>query len=131
MHIRKQAGILAKILVLVALVGLVLLSWLAGHILRFSIPALWHPPLPETNPRIRYGDEIEFEGIRREVVLTGVAPETWYARIEVRAGQAPMSADCMGLTYFTSLPAKCLTADGRLVIVQEFEPNVILIPRGK
>ena len=40
----KQVEFARNVLILAALIGVVLFSWLLGHILRFSIPAFWHPP---------------------------------------------------------------------------------------
>ncbi len=73
----QKSKLVPKILVLTALIATVSLGWLAGHILRFSIPALWHPPIEENNPQIKTGFEFEFEGIRRLAVLpeTSLAPQ--------------------------------------------------------
>jgi hypothetical protein len=129
MEKQKRVEILRNILVLVALVGLVLLSWLLGHILRYSIPTLWHPPLPEMDPQIKYG--FEFEGIRRSVVLPGLAPGNIAVQFQIRETQVMLPEECPGYTYYTSLPAKCRTVDGRLIQVGGIESNVILIPQGK
>jgi len=128
----NRIEILRNLLVLAALVAAVLFSWMVGHTLRYSIPALWHPPIRETNPQTRYGAEFDFDGIRRTAVLPGLAPKTAASvRIQVQARPGFVSNECMALTYFTSLPAKCLTADGRLVIARGADSNVFLIPQRK
>ena len=58
----KSYKLILNVLVLVALIGTVLFGWLAGHILRYSNPAFWHPPIQETNPHIENGYQFEFEG---------------------------------------------------------------------
>jgi len=129
---RKWGEFFRNMLILVMLAVAVMFSWLAGHTLRYSIPKLWHPPVQETDPHLEYGSDLEFSGIRRAVVLPGLAPKAAAsARIQVWVGQGTISNECMALTYFTSLPAKCLTPDGRLVVVGVPEPNVVLIPQGK
>ena len=113
-----------NILVLATLVGLVLFSWLFGHILRYSIPALWHPPLQETDPQIKVGVEFDLEGIRRMAVFTGIAAANVSPQSQLPAGLGAQPAMCLGFTYYTSLPAKCRTVDGRLVAVTEFDSTM-------
>ena len=61
-----------NLLVLIALTSAVLFGWLAGHIMRFSIPVYQFQgiPTPEFDLHIKNGYEFEFQGIRRLVVLT-------------------------------------------------------------
>lgn len=126
----KRVEAFRNILVIALLIGLVLSSWLLGHILRFSIPALWHPPVQETNPQNKYG--VEFDGNRRMTLLLEVAPVKEHLEIiSIQDGQDSPPGECRGLTYFTSLPAKCLSMDGRLVQVRRIETNFILFPVGK
>jgi hypothetical protein len=113
-----------NLLVLVALVGTVSLGWLAGHILRYSIPALWHLPIQETNPQIKNGFEFEFEG--EPIILT--PQENPWVRVYIGGEPAKPPERCMGYTYYTSLPAKCHTAGGRLVRVGGIEAGVFVIP---
>jgi hypothetical protein len=125
----KRMETIRNVLILAALVGLVLLSLLLGHILRYSIPALWHPPIQETDPQIRYG--VEFEGIRRLIIFPGLALQTAPGPVLIREGWGAPPGECFGTTYYTSLPAKCQAADGRLVQAGGIESNVILILPGK
>jgi len=127
----ERVEVIRNVLVLAALIGLVLFSWLLGHILRYSIPALWHPPIPENDSQIKYGVEFEFDGIRRFVILPGLAPGNIVAPVQIREGQITLPVECPGYIYYTSLPAKCRTVDGRLVQVGGIESNVILVPQGK
>lgn len=127
----KRVEIIRNVLVLATLVGVVLLSWLFGHILRYSIPAFWQPPVQETDPQIKVGLEFEFEGIRRLAVLPGLAPVNGSVQFQFALAPGARPAECLGQTYYTSLPAKCRSVDGRLVMVREFESKFILIPQGK
>jgi hypothetical protein len=127
----KRVEFARNVLVLAILVGLVLFSWLLGHILRYSIPALWHPPFQETDPQIKYGLEIDFEGIRRSVVLPGLAPGGVPAQAQRSEIWAAPPAECPGYTYYTSLPAKCRTVNGRLVQVRPTGSRILLVPPRK
>lgn len=131
MQTSKRVEFLRNVLILAGLVGLVLLSWLLGHILRYSNPMLWHPPLQEPDPQIKMGIAIDFEGIPRLATLPGLKPvsDSEQALLAREPGARP--AECAGLTYFTSLPAKCLAADGRLVQAPGFESSAIMIPQSK
>lgn len=131
MQKQKQLETARNILVLAVLVGLVLLSWLLGHILRYSLPALWHPPIQETDPQIKVGYEVEFEGIRRFVLFPGLEPVNIPVQAPFGDGWAALPAECLGYTYYTSLPAKCRAVDGRLVQVREPGLNVFGIPQGR
>jgi hypothetical protein len=127
----KRVQVMRNIFVLTALIGLVLFSWLLGHILRYSIPTLWHLPIQQTDPHIKNGDEFEVDGIRHLAVLPGLAPVTTQVQFEPNAEQAAPPEECLSFTYYTSLPAKCWTSDGRFVRVGGVETNVFVIPREK
>lgn len=62
-------GALLNTLILIALFGMASLGWVAGHIIRFSIPADAHPPIPEIRPEERFnienGFDFEFLGVQR------------------------------------------------------------------
>ncbi len=122
-----------NLLVLIALTSAVLFGWLAGHILRFSIPVyqLQHPPIPEFDPNIKNGYEFELQGIRRLAVLTessvvGVITDTGVFNLE----RMPLE-QCLSTTYYTSLPAKCHNANGDLVRVGEAGSNIIFFSQNK
>jgi hypothetical protein len=115
-----------NLLVLAALTGTVLLGWLAGHILRYSIPAFWHPPIRETDPHIKTGFEMELEGERS---LLRLQANPWVRGFSAGT-QAEPQGRCPRLTYYTSLPAKCRTIDGQLVRVEGGQQGTILIPGG-
>ena len=125
-----RRNITQNILVLAILIGLVIAGWLAGHILRYSIPALWHPPIQEVDPQIKTGYEFKSEGIRRQAVLTE-NPQLSQMRIYLGKMQLLPLEGCVGDTYYTSLPAKCRSGDGELVQVGGVDRNVIVIPKGR
>ena len=112
----QRPKFILNLLVLTTVIGLVLTGWLAGHILRFSIPAYYHqqPPNPEVNPKIKIGYEFEFEGEPFVVVSPEGNP---LVQVFLSEGQMIPLERCLGATYYTSLPAKCHTADGKLVRV--------------
>jgi hypothetical protein len=120
----SKRSFVRKLLVLAALTGTVLFGWLAGHILRYSIPALWHPPIQEMNPQIKNGYEFEFEGER--LILT--PQENPWVRVYIGGAQVEPQERCAGYTYYTSLPAKCRSVDGELVMVGESPWEIILVP---
>jgi len=120
-----------NLLVLVALVGLLIAGWLAGHVWRYSNPALWHPPIPEMNPQIKTG--FEYEGIPRLAVfgkrLTAVEnPASQPVRIWPEMGPAKRHDRCTGSAHFTSLPAMCHSAEGRLVRASMPDTNPLILP---
>ena len=123
----KRFEIARYILILAALVAAMSLGWLTGHILRFSNPALWHPLDQEFDPRIKNG--FESEGIRRQVVLTG-NPGMPQAGASLGGVQLNLFNICMGITYYTSLPAKCHSLDGALVQVGGDPREVFLVPEN-
>jgi len=123
----QKSKLALKILVLVTLIATVSLGWLAGHIVRFSIPEyqFQHPPIEEINPQIKTGYQFEFEGIRRLIVLPGLVPQAW---VYSGKGQIDLWKICEGNTYYTSLPAKCRSVDGRLVRVGESQWEYLVVP---
>jgi hypothetical protein len=127
----KRVEIVRNILVLLTLIGLVLFSWMLGHILRYSIPGLWHPRIPEIDPHIRYGGEFESEGIRRLAAFPGLALVDVQVKADLREQPSGPPEECLSLTYYTSLPAKCWTSDWRFVSVSGIESNVSVIPPSK
>jgi hypothetical protein len=115
-----------NILVLITVTGFAVTGWLVGHILRYSNPALWHPPIEQIDPQIKNG--FEFEGIRREVVFTrNLALRVFPNEGRFYLGQVLLNP-CAGNTYYTSLPAKCRSADGKLVRVGGVEASVLVTP---
>jgi len=111
----NKAKLTPKILVLIAVIALVLASWLTGHILRFAFPVLWHPPIEKITPQTENG--FEFEGIRRKAALSGT-PDLHIFPNEgtLYLGQIILGP-CIANTYYTSLPAKCRSVNGKLVSV--------------
>lgn len=120
-------------LILIALIATTSFGWLVGHIVRFSITAyqFQHPPIEEIDPHIENGYQPEFEGIRRQFVWMGIPA----ARIPGSEGAIILGEftieQCLGFTYYTSLPAKCHTADGRLVRVAGSDTFVVVPSDGK
>ena len=129
MDIGKR-NIARNILVLAILIGLVITGWLAGHILRYSTPALWHPPIQEIEPSIKIGSKFEFEGVRRLVVFTE-NPQLSQVRAYFGGMQLLPLEHCVGNTYYTSLPAKCRSVNGELAQVGGVDRNFIVIPKGR
>ena len=131
MQISQPQKFVRKLLVLIALIATISFGWLVGHIVRFSIPTYQHPPIEEVDPHIQKGFQLEFQGIRRQFVWTGVSA----ARIPGNEGAIIFGdltmEQCLGSTYYTSLPAKCHTADGRLVRVGGSNTVVVVPPDGE
>jgi len=115
-----------KILVIITVVAFVLAGWLTGHILRFALPVLWHPPIEKITPQIQNG--FESEGIRREIVFSGEGVFTSDGRSIT--GEFVFWG-CVGNMYYTSLPAKCRSVSGELVQVGGKEMERLLIPPEK
>jgi hypothetical protein len=127
MQTLKPPKLILNLLVLITVIGLVLFGWLVGHILRFSIPEFWHPPIEEINPQIK--NTFEFENQRTLVPQND-------PRIRVYVDGALLSQSlelnvCQGNTYYTSLPAKCRSVDGKLVQVGGAQFGNVIIPPGK
>jgi len=128
MEIMNRSNPTQKILVLITVIAFALTGWLVGHILRFSMMVydIQHPPLEEINPQIKNG--LESEGIRREVALTGnLALQLLPNEGTLYLGQVLLDG-CIGNTYYTSLPAKCRSADGKLVRVGGTGTQRLFIP---
>jgi hypothetical protein len=122
-----------KLLVLIALTCAVLFGWMTGHIIRFSIPAyqLQRSPIPDFNLHMKNGYEFELQGIQRLVVLTksstmSVLTETGGVSLE-----GILNEQCLGTTYYTSMPAKCQDMNGDLIRVGEAGPDIILFSPNK
>lgn len=67
----KKIRFVKKILILLAVIGLIGLSWLTGHILRHTLPELWHPPIRMPGEKI--GDFQEYTPIN----LGGIQIKNW------------------------------------------------------
>lgn len=130
MQYPNRPKLIRNLLVLFSVIGLVLTGWLAGHILRYSIPAhqFRHPPVPEFDLHIKNGNLFDFEGIRRQVVLTGNPTARVSGNREAFDLRKIVLNECNGNTYFTSLPAKCHTPDGRLVQAGSAQPVTQALP---
>lgn len=63
MQYPNRLKLIRNLLVLFSVIGLVLTGWLAGHILRYSIPAhqFRHPPVPEFDLHLKNGNQFEGE----------------------------------------------------------------------
>lgn len=125
--------LIQNLLILVTVIGFAFTGWLAGHILRHSIPEYQfrHPPIPEITPKIKNGYESEFEGIRRMVVLSENSAVYVFANEGTIYLEQVILDQCHGNTYYTSLPAKCRSVDGRLVQAGGPQLEQLLIPWGK
>jgi len=129
--VAKQSKLIPNLLVLITVIGFALSGWLVGHILRHTLPAyqFQHPPIQEVDPNIKNG--FESEGIRREAVLMGnPAVQVFLGEGSLSLGETLFQA-YVGNTYYTSLPAKCRSVDGRLVIVGNSPGQRVLTPPDK
>ena len=124
MQISNPPKLIRNLLVLTAVIGFALTGWLAGHILRFSIPELQHAPLKKIDPHIENGFQIEFED-QRFAITPQASP---WVQVYLGGSQIDSMGRCLATTYYTSLPAKCHTPDGELAIVGGVRRQVILIP---
>lgn len=122
-----------KLLVLIALTCAVLFGWLTGHFIRFSIPAyqLQRSPIPEFNLHMKNGYEFELQGIRRLAILTENSTMSIFSDTGEAGLEMFLAEQCLGTTYYTSLPAKCHNRNGDLVRVGEGGPNIILFSPNK
>jgi len=128
MQNNKLPGLFLNLLILMTVIGLTLTGWLAGHILRFSMRELWHPPIEEIDPKIKTGDIFELEGRRIDA-----SADSSSVRIYVDGELLVQSLEfnlCQGNTYYTSRPAKCHSADGRLIEVGQLPGSLILLDEG-
>jgi hypothetical protein len=128
---QQPSKLIPNLLVLITVLGFALTGWLVGHILRHSIPAyqFQHSPIEEINPKIENG--FQFDGIRRQATLMEESAQGLFtSEGSFFLGQALINA-CVGNTYYTSLPAKCHSADGSLVKVGSEEVRITLIPQDK
>ncbi len=116
----QKSKLALNILVLIALIATVSLGWLAGHIIRFSIPELWHPPIENIIPGEKIGVNLELppEIVERNTITN------WSTNV------TPMMllSQCKSDVYYTSLPAKCRSVDGRLVRVGGVQQEIMAIP---
>jgi hypothetical protein len=124
MQIFKTPKLIQNLLVLTAVVGIALSGWLAGHILRHTLPGLEHPPIERIDPHIENGFRIEFED-ERFAITPQASP---WVQVYLGGSQIDSMGLCLATTYYTSLPAKCHTPDGELAIVGGVQRQVILIP---
>jgi len=122
----NQPKLIQNLFMLAFVIAFVFAGWLAGHILRFSMLAhdIQHPPVEEINPQIKNG--LESEGIRRKIVLAIPAIGN-FARDGSVVHDGFALESCVGNTYYTSLPAKCRSAEGKLVRVGNNKSNIIFV----
>jgi len=115
------------LLVLIVVVGLILVGWLTGHIVRHITPAYHQTPNEEVNPHIKTGYFFAPDG--QSTIIDTV--DGLGTRIYTGQEAVPLQIGCLNTTYYTSLPAKCHTPDGQLVEAGGFGPKNILIPKSK
>jgi hypothetical protein len=122
-----------KLLVLIALTCAVLFGWLTGHIIRFSIPVyqLQDSPIPKFNLHMKNGYEFELQGIRRLAVLTESSTMSVFSDTGEAGLELFRIEQCLGTTYYTSLPAKCNSMNGDLIRVGEAGLDIILFSPNK
>jgi len=116
--------LIQNLLILITVIGFALTGWLVGHILRHSIPKLWHPPIEEIIPGEKIGNA--FEAYTPQI-LGGVPITNW----SVDVAPMMMLSQCKTDVYYTSLPAKCRSADGKLVRVERAYLERLIIPQSK
>jgi hypothetical protein len=124
--------LIRNLLILTTVIGFTLTGWLAGHILRFYMPAsqFQHPPNEKIDPKIKNGFDFEYQGIRRIAVFSRIT-EALQVQVFLDEIQVKPLNGCVGNTYYTSLPAKCRSADGGLVAVRGIAPYFVVIPEDK
>ena len=115
-----------KLLVLLTVIGLAVVGWLTGHILRHAVPELQHPPirLPGEEVgkvRMQFLDNPRFNSVPSGEPRLYVFTE--------KLNFSP-SFECRNNTYYTSLPAKCQSVDGHLVRVGGGPQEMHIIPYG-
>lgn len=125
MQNNKLPRLFLNLLILMTVIGLTLTGWLAGHILRFYIRELWHPPIEEIDPKIKIGDIFEYEG--RHIVASADTSSVRIYKDEELLIQSLEFNLCQGNTYYTSLPAKCHSVDGRLIEAGQLPGSLILL----
>jgi len=129
MQQNSKISIARNILVLTALIAIAAFGWTVGHILRFSISSLGHPPIEESDPRIKIG--LEEGGIRRQFVWTGSPVVRGFSgEGAVLPGEFSL-AQCPGITFYTSLPAKCRSANGELIRAGNSGGEFVVTPPEK
>jgi hypothetical protein len=129
--IQRPSKLIPKLLVLITVLGFALTGWLVGHILRHTIPLyqFQHSPIDEINPKFESG--FQSDGIRRQATLMEESARgVFTSEGSFFLGQALINA-CVGNTYYTSLPAKCRSADGSLAKVGSVELGITLIPKDR
>ena len=106
---QKKKFLLCVLIVLVV-IGMTTFGWVLGHIVKYSIPAFQHPPL-------------HFPGEK-----SGEAtPLQAHEKIPFMKSNINPVQNCQTTVYYTSLPAKCHTPNGKLVRVESFPQGFILI----
>jgi hypothetical protein len=114
-----------KILILTALVATVSLGWLAGHILRYSNPEIWQPPVHIPGEKIV--KIFKFVGFQHPGMPQELSPssrlQSALSRLRVQSVEG-----CAGNTYYTSLPAKCRNLNGELVQLRPDQRGLIIVP---
>jgi len=117
----SKTKIALNILILAALISTVSIGWLVGHVIRFSIPEFWQPPIEERIPGEKIGDASQPPLPAERIPVT-----RWNANV------TPMMLEhCKTNVYYTSLPAKCRSVDGNLVRVGVVQREIMIIPYGE
>ena len=112
----KNVKMVRNLLILSILIGVILLGWLAGHVIRYSIPEF--QPAPEIVPGMRIGANPKL-------------PPQILERLPITSWSVIPLQGCKADIYYTSLPAKCRSLDGRLMRVGGAQLERLIVPFDK
>ena len=118
----SKTKIALNILIFTALISTVSIGWMAGHIIRFSIPEFWHPPIEERIPGEKIGSAPQPPLLVERIQVT---------RWNVEVMPMRFLDQCKTDVYYTSLPAKCRSIDGHLAWVGGVQGGNRIIPHGE
>ena len=109
----QKTKLALNLLILITLIGLVIVGWTAGDAIRKSFQERQY--LLESLS----AEELGVFQTYTPQILVGVS----ITNGNITAGQG-----CKDNVYYTSLPAKCQSVEGRLIQVGDIESNIILVP---
>lgn len=117
-RIAKLAIIIRNALILSVLIGVTFIGWAWGHTMRYSIPTYqpasdpqyWIPPTHENEIKTLNASEFNLEG---EFVFV-ITLDSIQTRTDFSGAPSYLQSQCLGNTFYTSLPAKCQGFDGKL-----------------
>lgn len=127
-RIARLAIIIRNALILSVLIGVTFIGWAWGHTMRYSIPTYqpapepqyWIPPAPENEIKTLNASEFNLEGeFVFFLTLDGTQMQTDFS-----GALSYSQSQFMGNTFYTSLPAKCQSFDGKLIPMGDTQGQV-------